>query len=71
MDPAGILKGHHFYTVSHLNPISANIAIKDKGRLFRIFLYVVLYSTLLHLSPLRFHCVGGCLDQICTGQLRV
>ncbi len=27
-----------------------------------IFFYV-LYSTLLHLSPLRFHCVGGCWDR--------
>ncbi len=23
----------------------------------------VLYSTLLHLPPLRFHCVGGCWDE--------
>jgi hypothetical protein len=23
----------------------------------------VLYSTLLHLPPLRFHCVGGCWDR--------
>ncbi len=28
------------------------------------FLYrYVLYSTLLHLPPLRFHCVGGCLNE--------
>jgi hypothetical protein len=24
--------------------------------------FYVLYSTLLHLPPLRFHCVGGCWD---------
>ncbi len=24
------------------------------------FFFYVLYSTLLHLPPLRFHCVGGC-----------
>ena len=29
--------------------------------ILRIFLYA-LYSTLLHLPPLRFHCVGGCWD---------
>ncbi len=25
--------------------------------------FYVLYSTLLHLPPLRFHCVGGCWDR--------
>ncbi len=28
-----------------------------------LFLLFVLYSTLLHLPPLRFHCVGGCWDR--------
>ncbi len=29
-----------------------------------IFLFsYVLYSTLLHLAPLKFHCVGGCWDR--------
>ncbi len=27
------------------------------------FVFHVLYSTLLHLPPLRFHCVGGCWDR--------
>ena len=27
------------------------------------FIFYVLYSTLLHLSPLRFHCVGGFWDR--------
>jgi hypothetical protein len=27
------------------------------------FIYYVPYSELLHLPPLRFRCVGGCLDQ--------
>jgi hypothetical protein len=27
------------------------------------FVMYVLYSTLLHLPPLRFHCVGGCWDR--------
>jgi hypothetical protein len=33
------------------------------------FFMYVLYSTLLHLPPLRFHCVGGCWDrtQDCCG----
>jgi len=26
-------------------------------------LFYVLYSTLLHLAPLRFYCVGGCWDR--------
>jgi hypothetical protein len=28
-----------------------------------IFSFYVRYSTLLHLPPLRFHCVGGCWDR--------
>ncbi len=33
-------------------------------RIFSVFFcaVTVLYSTLLHLPPLRFHCVGGCWD---------
>jgi hypothetical protein len=30
--------------------------------IFGLFFYV-LYLTLLHLPPLRFHCVRGCWDQ--------
>jgi hypothetical protein len=29
-----------------------------KGGIFGFFLFYVQYSTLLHLPPLRFHCVG-------------
>ncbi len=32
---------------------------KSTGGFFLIFFYVM-YSTWLHLPPLRFHCVGGC-----------
>jgi hypothetical protein len=32
-----------------------------RGDLF--FIFSVLYSTLLHLPPLRFLCVGGCWDR--------
>ncbi len=35
---------------------------------FRIFFYV-LYSTLLHLPPLRFDCVGGCWDRTSSANL--
>ncbi len=31
--------------------------------IFWILLFFVLYSTLLHLPPLRFHCVEGCWDR--------
>jgi hypothetical protein len=35
----------------------------SKGGFFWIFsFFYVRYSTLLHLPPLRFHCVGGCWD---------
>ncbi len=30
---------------------------------FCVFSFYVRYSTLLHLPPLRFHCVGGCWDR--------
>ncbi len=30
---------------------------------FFSFFFYVRYSTLLHLPPLRFHCVGGCWDR--------
>ncbi len=33
------------------------------GRFFGIFFPYVLYSKLLHLPPLIFHCVGGCWDR--------
>jgi hypothetical protein len=32
-------------------------------KIFLIFSMYVLHSTLLHLPPLRFHCVGGCWDR--------
>jgi hypothetical protein len=32
-------------------------------RIFLDFFMHVLYSTLLHLQSLRFHCVGGCWDK--------
>jgi hypothetical protein len=32
-------------------------------------MFSILYSTLLHLPPLRFHCVGGCWDR--TSELAV
>ncbi len=36
--------------------------LNKHGDFFGFFFYV-LYSTLLHLPPLRFHCVGGCWDR--------
>ncbi len=43
----------------------------DSSRgLFWIFSFYVWYSTLLHLPPLRFHCVGGCWIRT-PGQLRL
>jgi hypothetical protein len=34
----------------------------NRGIFFIFFMYA-LYSTLLHLPSLRFHCVGGCWDR--------
>jgi len=36
-----------------------------------IFSFYVRYSTLLHLPPLRFHCVGGCWDRTLDSYLRL
>ncbi len=33
------------------------------GGFFEFFSVSVQYSTLFHLPPLRFHCVGGCWDR--------
>jgi hypothetical protein len=41
-------------------PLQKKVKIK-MGEFFGIFL--VHYSTLLHLSPLRLHCVGECCDR--------
>ncbi len=37
--------------------------IMIKGNFFWFFFFYARYSTLLHLPPLRFHCVGGCWDR--------
>jgi hypothetical protein len=34
-----------------------------KGEFVGFFYFYVSYSTLLHLPPLRFNCVGGCWDR--------
>ncbi len=34
-----------------------------KKDFFGFFIFYVLYSTLIHLPPLRFHCVGGCRNR--------
>ncbi len=33
------------------------------GAVLDFLFFYVRYSTLLHLPPLRFHCVGGCSDR--------
>jgi hypothetical protein len=39
--------------------------LKIKGEFLGDFSpFALLYSTLLHLPPLRLHCVGGCSDRI-------
>ncbi len=39
-----------------------HVTHKKTGGFFWNFFLYVLYSTLLHVPPLRFHCVGGCWD---------
>jgi hypothetical protein len=48
----------------NVQPIN-RIILKISIIYFKGFLgfFAVLYSTLLHLPPLRFHCVGGCWDR--------
>ncbi len=47
-----------------LSPPPLTLCVAKTGRNnFRIFFMSVLYSTLLHLPPLRFHCVVGSWDR--------
>jgi hypothetical protein len=43
-------------------PIKSLLMIGRKNSFFVVIcrIFYILYSTLLHLPPLRFHCVGGC-----------
>ncbi len=43
--------------------IEAFFGSESRPRLRFQLLFYVQYSTLLHLPPLRFHCVGGCWDR--------
>jgi hypothetical protein len=40
------------------------LALEDDNLKKRGFCFSILYSTLLHLPPLRFHCIGGCWVRI-------
>jgi hypothetical protein len=42
---------------------AAHAAAESKTTLGFFFFFCVLYSTLLHLPPLRFHCADGCWDR--------
>jgi hypothetical protein len=51
------IKGSKTSRGSYLDKeLSIFVKIFNRGIFFR-------YSTLLHLPPLRFHCVGGCWDR--------
>ncbi len=69
----GTFKGMQYFNLFAFHPIRKHtkleLGIKIPGQildntggfLFIFFLHTyVLYSTLVHLPPLRFHCVGGC-----------
>jgi hypothetical protein len=45
------------------NTVAQKVIIFFYGGFFGIFTFYVRYSTLRHLPPLRFHCVGGCWDR--------
>ncbi len=54
----------HANVIKLYNYITVSIKVKKiltEG--FFGFFFYVLYSTLLHLPPLRFHCVGECSDR--------
>jgi hypothetical protein len=54
----------HHLTIQQEAPQMGCLAVNkiEKGGFFQIFSFYVRYSTLLHLPPLRFHCVKGCWD---------
>jgi hypothetical protein len=59
---------HDLFPDPDLDPIGVQVipdleAVYLKGDFFSFFSFYVRYSTLLYLPPLRFHCVGGCLDR--------
>jgi hypothetical protein len=51
----------HFYY--KLTPDRVSKAGNKHGDFVVILIFYVFYSTLLHLPPLRFHCVEGCWDR--------
>ncbi len=50
----------HLTSSLTFDPIPLHNFLRGIFRIF--FLFYVRYSTLLHLPPLKFHCVGGCWD---------
>jgi hypothetical protein len=48
------------YKNQTLEPIFKQL---KKGTILDLVTFYVLYSILLHLPPLRFHCAGGCWDR--------
>jgi hypothetical protein len=58
-----VLENVFYYPVLIFGSKSHGITsvLKLKGDFFGFFsFFYVCYSTLLHLPPIRFHCVGGC-----------
>jgi len=45
---------------THPSTPTKQINWTETGEIFWDFFMYILYSTLLYLPPLRFHCVGGC-----------
>jgi hypothetical protein len=59
-----LLAPEHNEVLGKLRFISMLVdTIIGRGTLETFFLSFVLYSTLLHLAPLRFHCADGCWDR--------
>jgi hypothetical protein len=61
LPPAHALRQQHAVTLAHAVHLPTLDPLQHK--LTGGFFFCVLYSTLLHLPPLRFHCVGGCWDR--------
>ncbi len=59
-----MVKCHEIFESIPDNCISVKLLPISEFSLGEIFLtFFILYSTLLHLPPLRFHCADGCWDR--------
>ncbi len=56
-------KNSHAWAPLKICVFAALYRLLSLGGSANLYFFYVLYSTLLHLLPLRFNCVGGCWDR--------